>query len=376
MSKKNTTSSACPEKLAASEVALSDLRKKIDNLDVQIQDLISQRVSVAHEVARVKLEAGGDVSFYRPEREAQVLRRVKERNQGPLSDDGIARMMREIMSVSLAAEMPMTIAYLGPAGTYTQAAAVKSFGHAARNMDVKTIADVFRVVEESRAHFGVVPVENSSEGMINVTLDCFLNSSLKVCGEVTLPINHQLLSKADGMSKIKTVAAHSQALGQCRAWLERYLPDVDTKPMLSNAEAAILAAKDDTVAAIASDMAAKLYDLKTIASGIEDEKENTTRFLIVGQQDYSPSGDDKTSIVISGPNKAGSLFSLIQPFSRHGIDMTRIESRPSRNNNWDYVFFIDVIGHQEDENVRAAIDEVREHAAYFKLLGSYPRAAI
>ena len=362
--------------LKNNEAALQKLRQKIDSLDIQIQELISQRVAVAHEVARVKLEAGGDVSFYRPEREAQVLRRVKERNQGPLTDDEMARMMREIMSVSLAAEMPMTIAYLGPAGTYTQGAAVKSFGHAARNMDVKTIADVFRVVEESRAHFGVVPVENSSEGMISVTLDCFLNSNLKVCGEVTLPINHQLLSKADGMSKIKTVAAHSQALGQCRAWLDRYLPDIETKPMLSNAEAAILAANDDTVAAIASDMAAKLYDLKVIASGIEDEKDNTTRFLIIGQQDYSPSGDDKTSIVISAPNKVGSLFSLIHPFSKHGIDMTRIESRPSRKNNWDYVFFIDVVGHQDDEDVNAAIEEVKEQAAFFKLLGSYPRAAI
>ncbi len=376
MVKKNNTQDGCPEKIAASEAALGDLRKKIDSLDVQIQELISQRVSVAHDVAKVKLDAGGDVSFYRPEREAQVLRKVKERNNGPLSDDEIARMMREIMSVSLAAEMPMTIAYLGPAGTYTQGAVVKSFGHAARTMDVKTIADVFRVVEESRAHFGVVPVENSSEGMISVTLDCFLNSDLKVCGEVNLPISHQLLSKADGMSKIKTVAAHSQALGQCRAWLDRYLPEIETKPMLSNAEAAILATKEHDVAAIASDMAGKLYGLKTIASGIEDEKENTTRFLIVGQQDYSPSGDDKTSIVISAPNKAGSLFSLIQPFSKHGIDMSRIESRPSRKNNWDYVFFIDVIGHQQDENLRAAIEEVRSNAAYFKLLGSYPRAAI
>ena len=355
---------------------MGKLRKKIDTLDIQIQELISQRVEVAYEVARVKLEAGGDVSFYRPEREAQVLRQVKKRNRGPLTDDEMARMMREIMSVSLAAEEPMTIAYLGPAGTYTQGAAVKSFGHAARTMDVKTIPDVFRVVEESRAHFGVVPVENSSEGMVNVTLDCFLGSNLKVCGEVNLSIRHQLLSKADGLSKIKVVAAHSQALAQCRSWLDRYLPDIETKPMLSNAEAAILAAEDDSVAAIASDMAGQLYDLKTIASGIEDEKDNVTRFLIIGQKGYAPSGEDKTSLVISAPNKAGSLFSLIQPFSDHGIDMTRIESRPSRKNNWDYVFFIDVIGHQDDEALKKAIEKVRSEAAYFKLLGSYPRAAI
>ena len=376
MTKKNSSVGSNAKKLLESEEALAKLRDKIDGLDIQIQELISQRVAVAHEVAKVKLDAGGDVSFYRPEREAQVLRRVKERNQGPLTDDEMARMMREIMSVSLAAEKPMTIAYLGPAGTYTQSAAAKSFGHAARTMDVKTIADVFRVVEESRAHFGVVPVENSSEGMISVTLDCFLNSNLKVCGEVNLPISHQLLSRAEGLSKIKKVAAHSQALGQCRSWLDRYLPDIETKPMLSNAEAAILATKDETVAAIASDMAGQLYDLKAIASGIEDEKDNTTRFLIIGQQNYAPSGDDKTSIVISAPNKAGSLFSLIQPFSKHGIDMTRIESRPSRKNNWDYVFFIDMIGHQEEPRLKTAIDQVKQEAAYFKLLGSYPRAAI
>jgi chorismate mutase/prephenate dehydratase len=373
MNKKDNSSE---DKQIASDVALGELRKKIDTLDCEIQSLISERVGVAHEVAKVKLDAGGDVSFYRPEREAQVLRRVKERNNGPLTDDEIARMMREIMSVSLAAEMPMTIAYLGPAGTYTQGAVAKSFGHAARTMDVKTIADVFRVVEESRAHFGVVPVENSSEGTISVTLDCFLASDLKVCGEVNLPICHQLLSNAGGLSKIKMVAAHPQALGQCRGWLARYLPDVETKPMLSNAEAAIFAQKDPTVAAIASEMAGKLYGLDTIASGIEDEKDNTTRFLIIGKQDYSPSGDDKTSLVISAPNTVGSLYSLIKPFSNHGIDMSRIESRPSRKSTWDYVFFIDVIGHQEDERLAKAIAEVKKEAAYFKLLGSYPRAAI
>ena len=355
---------------------LMELRDKIDKLDIQIQELISRRVEVAHQVAKVKLEQGGDVSFYRPEREAQVLRKVKERNNGPLTDDEMARMMREIMSVSLAAEMPMTIAYLGPEGTFTQGAAVKSFGHAAKTMDVKTISDVFRVVEESRAHFGVVPVENSTEGTVNETLDSFLNSDLKVCGEVSLPISHQLLSNADGLSKIKTVAAHSQALAQCRVWLNRYLPHVETKEMLSNAEAAMLAVKNPSVAAIAGEMAAKIYELKAVASGIEDEKNNTTRFLIIGRQSYSKSGDDKTSIIISAPNKVGSLFSLIEPFSEFGIDMTRIESRPSRKMNWDYVFFIDVMGHHEDLNLAKALSKVESQAAYFKLLGSYPRAAL
>ena len=360
-----------------SEEGLVELRQQIDKLDQQIQKLINQRVEVAGKVAEVKINASddGDAMFYRPEREAQVLRRVRERNEGPLSDDEMVRLMREIMSFSLAAEMPITVAYLGPAGTYTQGAVVKHFGHAARTMDVKTIADVFKVVEESRAHFGVVPVENSTEGMISVTLDAFLDSDLKVCGEVSLPIRHQLLSSADGMSKIKRVAAHSQALAQCREWLNRYLPDVETQATLSNAEAAILAREDDSLAAIASDTAAKLYDLNIIASGIEDDKNNTTRFLVVGKKNYPSSGEDKTSLVVSAPNKVGSLYGLIQPFSKYNVDMSRIESRPSRKNNWDYVFFIDVIGHQDDEPVQKALAEIRQEAAFFKLLGSYPRAA-
>ena len=364
-------------KKSTGEDALIDLRQQIDDLDQQIQTLINERVAVAGKVAEVKIQAASDgkTDFYRPEREAQVLRRVRERNEGPLSDDEMVRLMREIMSFSLAAEMPITVAYLGPAGTYTQGAVVKHFGQAARTMDAKTIADVFKVVEESRAQFGVVPVENSTEGMISVTLDAFLDSNLKVCGEVSLPIRHQLLSRADGLSKIKRVAAHSQALAQCRDWLSRYLPNVETMATLSNAEAAILARDDNELAAIASDTAAKLYDLSIVASGIEDDKNNTTRFLVVGKKDYPSSGEDKTSLVVSTPNKVGSLYSLIEPFSRFQVDMSRIESRPSRKNNWEYVFFIDVLGHQEDEAVKLALEEIRKEAAFFKLLGSYPRAA-
>lgn len=359
------------------EQGLIALRDTIDDLDQKIQRLINERVEVAGQVAEVKMAASvdGKAEFYRPEREAQVLRRVKERNKGPLSDDEMVRLMREIMSFSLAAEMPITVAYLGPAGTYTQGAVVKHFGQAARTMDVKTIADVFKVVEEGRANFGVVPVENSSEGMISVTLDAFLDSDLKVCGEVSLPIRHQLLSLADGMSKITKVAAHSQALAQCREWLNRYMPDVETQATLSNAEAAIMAREDKSLAAIASDTAAKLYGLDIIASGIEDDKNNTTRFLVIGKKSYPSSGEDKTSLVVSAPNKAGSLYSLIKPFSDHGVDMSRIESRPSRKNNWEYVFFIDVLGHQDDEAVQSALVDIQKSAAYFKLLGSYPRAA-
>ena len=362
---------------------LIDLRQKIDDCDQKIQRLIQQRVSVAAEIAKAKLASDENATFYRPEREAQVLRRVKQRNSelrkelnGLVSDDEMIRLMREIMSVSLAAEMPMTVAYLGPEGTYTQAAVVKHFGKAVRNLDVKTITDVFRVVEQGRAHFGVVPVENSTEGVITSTLDCFSTSNLKVCGEVQLSINHQLLSNAGGLNSVNKVYAHPQALAQCKHWLERYLPDAEIVATNSNAEAAIIASKDKHAAAIASDIAASLYDVNILASGIEDEQNNATRFLIIGDQNYSASGEDKTTIMVSTPNKAGSLFELLKPLYDHGVDMSRIESRPTRQSNWEYVFFIDLIGHVDDPAVGQALDELKSQAAFYKLIGSYPIGAV
>lgn len=362
---------------------LLELRKKIDQCDQQIQRLIQQRVLVAGDIAKAKTAVDADASFYRPEREAQVLRRVRERNQklrgeldGLVSDDEMVRLMREIMSTSLAAEMPMTVAYLGPEGTYTQGAVIKHFGQAVRNLDVKTIGDVFRVVEQGKAHFGVVPVENSTEGVITHTLDCFATSNLKVCGEVQLPINHQLLSNADGLTNVKQVYAHPQALAQCRGWLERYLPDADVLTASSNAEAAIIASKDQSVAAIASDIAARLYSINVLASGIEDERNNTTRFLIIGNDSYSASGEDKTTIMVTAPNKVGSLFELLKPLYDAGVDMSRIESRPSRQTNWEYVFFIDLIGHIDSPTVSEALTELESKSAYFKLIGSYPVGAL
>ena len=360
-------------------VELTKLREQIDGIDQQLLSLIQQRVLVAADIAKAKLALDAGASFYRPEREAQVLRKVRERNSelreelnGLVSDDEMVRLMREIMSTSLAAEMPMTVAYLGPEGTYTQAAVVKHFGQAVRSSDVKTIGDVFRVVEQGKAHFGVVPVENSTEGVITHTLDCFANSHLKVCGEVHLPINHQLLSNADGLSAVKNLYAHPQALAQCRLWIDRYLPNAVISNANSNAEAAIIASKDDTSAAIAGDMAARLYELKILASGIEDERNNTTRFLIIGKDSYAASGDDKTTVMVSASNKAGSLFELLKPFHDAGVDMSRIESRPSRQTNWEYVFFIDMVGHIDDPNIASALRELKEKSAFFKLIGSYP----
>lgn len=363
----------------SASVDLTDLREKIDACDRQIQRLIHQRVLVASEIGKAKLAQDSDTSFYRPEREAQVLRRVRERNQqlrgelgGLVGDDEMVRLMREIMSTSLAAEMPMTVSYLGPEGTYTQAAVIKHFGQAVKTLDVKTIADVFRTVELGKAHFGVVPVENSTEGVITHTLDCFSTSHLKVCGEVQLPISHQLLSNADGISAITTVYGHSQALAQCRGWLQDNLPDAELIAATSNAEAAIIASKNNSSAAVASEMAGELYKINTLASGIEDEKNNTTRFLIIGNHGFAACGDDKTSIMLTTPNKVGSLFELLKPLYDNGVDMTRIESRPSRQTNWEYVFFIDIRGHMDDERVSQALTELEAHAAFFKLIGSYP----
>ncbi len=371
------------DKIQQDSAELLELRKQIDACDQQIQRLIQERVLVAGRIAKAKTAADADASFYRPEREAQVLRRVRERNiklreelDGLVSDDDMVRLMREIMSISLAAEMPLTVAYLGPEGTYTQAAVVKHFGNAVKCADVKTIADVFRVVEQRKAQFGVVPVENSTEGVITHTLDCFSSSTLKVCGEVQLPINHQLLSLADGLTSVTKVYAHPQALAQCRNWLERYLPGVEILNANSNAEAAIIASKDKHVAAIASDMAARLYEIPILASGIEDERNNTTRFLIIGNDSYAESGDDKTTIMVSAPNKAGSLFELLKPLYDAGVDMSRIESRPSRQTNWEYVFFIDLIGHVNDPIVSDALAQLEQQSAFFKLIGSYPVGAL
>lgn len=371
------------DKIQQDSDELIKLREKIDSCDQQILRLVQERVLVAGAIAKAKTAVDANASFYRPEREAQVLRRVRERNaqlrkelDGMVSDDDMVRLMREIMSISLAAEMPLTVAYLGPEGTYTQAAVLKHFGNAVKCVDVKTIADVFRVVEQHKAQFGVVPVENSTEGVITHTLDCFSSSDLKVCGEVQLPINHQLLSHADGLSSVKKVYAHPQALAQCRGWLERYLPDADVTSSSSNAEAAIIASNDHSIAAIASDIAARLYSLPILASGIEDEHNNTTRFLIIGNDSYAESGKDKTSIMVSAPNKVGSLFELLKPLYDAGVDMSRIESRPSRQTNWEYVFFIDLIGHVNDPNVKAALNQLESRSAFFKLIGSYPIGAL
>ncbi|MGD8577617.1 MAG: prephenate dehydratase [Thiohalophilus sp.] len=354
---------------------LQNLRERIDQLDEQIQSLISERARIAEEVARTK-QANGDEVFYRAEREAQVLRGVMQRNQGPLSNEEMARLFREIMSACLALERIMNIAFLGPEGTFTQAAALKHFGHSVQTLPLATIGDVFREVESGTASYGVVPIENSTEGVVNHTLDEFITSGLHICGEVELRIHHHLLSKSADLRNINKVYSHRQSLAQCRKWLDTHLSNVEQIDVSSNAEAARLAAENPDSAAIAGESAADIYELGYLAKNIEDHPENTTRFLVVGKRATPPSGNDKTSMLVYTHNKPGALYSMLQPFANHNISMSRIESRPSRQGMWNYVFFIDIEGHIDDDNVSQAIKELNQTASMVKVLGSYPRAVL
>lgn len=350
---------------------LKAIRNKIDAIDEKIQALISERASYAKQVATTKQEAGSS-DFYRPEREAEVLRQVLARNDGPVTDDEMARLFREIMSVCLALESPLTVAYLGPEGTFTQQAALRHFGHSVNVLALNAIDEVFREVESGNAHFGVVPVENSTEGVISHTLDIFMRSDLKICGEVQLRVHHHLMSQHTDLNKINKVVSHQQSLAQCREWLDANLPNIERVAVSSNAEAARLAANEKKVAAIAGESAATIYSLNTLASNIEDEPDNTTRFFVVGPIETASTGNDKTSLLLSGKNKPGALHDLLGILAKHGINMTRIESRPSRQAAWEYVFFLDLQGHAQDENVSKVLSELKSDASLFKLLGSYP----
>ncbi len=366
---------------------LEQVRVDIDAIDQQIQALINRRAKCAQRVANIKMaellvaqergEAVGEVVYYRPEREAQVLKRIMERNEGPLDGETVAHVFREIMSACLALEKPLQIAYLGPEGTFTQAAAIKHFGHAAVCVPQSSIDSVFASVESGECNYGVVPVENSTEGMVSHTLDTFMDSPLKISGELELRIGHHLLvSKSTTPGSITRICAHQQALAQCRNWLDKHWPQVERMAVSSNAEAAIMAAKTPGVAAVAGDMAADLYQLEKLAEHIEDSPDNTTRFLIVGREEIPPSGRDKSSIIVSSRNKPGALFALLDPFRRAGISLTRIDTRPSRTEKWAYVFFIEFEGHLQDEKVAAAIQELEEQSILMKPLGSYPRAVL
>ena len=359
---------------------LKALRVRIDGLDEKILELISERARCAQDVARVKmahLPDGEEAVFYRPEREAWVLKHIMELNKGPLDNEEVARLFREIMSSCLALEQPLKVAYLGPEGTFTQAAALKHFGHAVQSAPMAAIDEVFREVVAGAVNFGVVPVENSTEGAVNHTLDSFLEHDIVICGEVELRIHHHLLvGETTKTDRITRIYSHAQSLAQCRKWLDAHYPNVERVPVASNADAARRVKSEWNRAAIAGDMAAELYGLTRLAEKIEDRPDNSTRFLIIGSQDVPPTGDDKTSIIVSMRNKPGALHDLLLPFHQNGIDLTRIETRPSRSGKWTYVFFIDFLGHHQDPLVKDVLERIGNEAVALKVLGSYPKAVL
>jgi len=360
--------------MASSKVDLNELRQRIDQLDQQIQQLISDRARIALAVGAAKGPQQQPVDYYRPEREAQVLRAVMERNDGPLSDTEMVRLFREIMASCLAQQEPLRIAYLGPEGTFTQQAVIQHFGHAVRAVAQASMDEVFSQVQACEADFGVVPVENSTQGIVSHTLDLFLNSPLKICAEVELRIHQNLLSQAPGLGPIERVYSHPQSLSQCRLWLRDHLPNVELIPVSSNAEAARRVRHAPDAAAIAGRSAADVYGLPVLFADIEDQPDNSTRFLVIGRELFPPSGDDKSTLLLAGMQGPGALHELLAPLAQSGINMTRIESRPSSQGKWDYVFFVDVEGHAQEEPLAYTLQELQQVARMVTVLGAYPKA--
>jgi chorismate mutase / prephenate dehydratase len=352
------------------EHKLKPLREQIDAIDAQILELLNRRAQVAQEVGHVKAETSAPV--FRPEREAQVLRSMAGRNRGPLDSTDVQTIFREIMSACRALERRVTVAYLGPAGTFSEQAVYQQFGSAVEGMPCSSIDEVFRAAEAGTADFGVVPVENSSEGAINRTLDLLLQTSLMISGELSIPVHHSLMSQSGSMDGIRRICAHSQALAQCQAWLNQNYPNIERQAVASNGEAARISADDPSTAAIASEMAGQKYDLRVVKAHIQDDPHNRTRFAVVGRLQTTASGKDQTSLVLAVPNKAGALYNLLAPLARHGVSMTRFESRPARIGTWEYYFYVDVEGHVSDDKVAKALVELQQNAAFFKVLGSYP----
>ncbi|MFW5432101.1 MAG: prephenate dehydratase [Methylophilaceae bacterium] len=356
---------------------LKIFRDQIDAIDAQMLKLVNERAKLARQIGHQK----EDGVIYRPEREAQVLRSMQSHNKGPLSNEAVGSIFRAVMANCRALEKELSIVFLGPLGTYSEEAALKQFGQGRTAIVCGTIDEVFRTLEADNADYAVVPVENSTEGAVGLTLDLLLSSPVKICGEVTLPIHHCLLSKQTDISQISHVFSHGQSLAQCHEWLNRSLPNVQREAVTSNAYAAQmihdLVSSDDTfAAAIASKRAGELFDLNVLAENIEDDPKNTTRFLVLGKHDVAASGQDKTSLAISTKNKPGAMVDLLEPLSRHGVSMTKLESRPSKQGLWDYVFYIDIEGHQTDGKVQAALLELNERASVIKVLGSYPVAVV
>lgn len=352
--------------------SLDQLRQKIDQIDSQMVDLLNQRAIVASEVGRLK--AGQDSDFHVPSREREVYERVARMNQGPLPEEAFRGIFREIMSACLALESPMKVAFMGPKATFSHLAAMQQFGISAQLVPQKSIPAVFEEVEKGKALYGVVPVENSTEGVVTHTLDMFVDSSLLITAEIILDIHHDILSRTGRMEDIRKVYSHPQPIAQCRNWLEENLPNVPLVDVASTAVAAQIVSEDYTAAAIASEMAASLYDLKVVRSRIEDQVNNVTRFLVISRKPADPSGNDKTSIMFSVKDEAGILYRMLEPFARRGVNLSKIESRPVKTKAWEYVFFLDMAGHITDKAVGEAVEELRGFCQFLKILGSYPKA--
>lgn len=351
---------------------LAPLRAQIDAIDQELLELISKRAKAAQEVGHIKNESSAPI--FRPERENQVIQNVLQKNPGPLLADGLASIWREIMSACRALESKQTIAYLGPTGTFSEQAAHQFFGQSISGLPCVSLDEVFKAVEKGAATFGVVPVENSSEGAVSRTLDLLLESPLQISGEVVLPIRHHLLTKLGNLDGVKTVCAHAQALAQCQQWLSVHAPQLQRQAVSSNAEAARMASKDSSIAAIAGEPAQLAYGLQIVSAQIQDDPNNRTRFVVIGQYACQPCGQDQTSLVLSVANQPGAVHHLLGPLAKHGVSMTRFESRPARKGSWEYHFYIDIEGHTSDAKVATAIAELKTIAAFYKNLGSYPRA--
>ena len=352
------------------DAELAAHRTAIDALDREILEHLNARAKHAQAIG--KLKEGS--TAYRPEREAQVLATLAANNAGPLSNEAVTGVFRQVMSACLALEQKLKVAYLGPAGTFSHAAVGKHFGAFVDATPLATIDEIFRAVESGRTDYALVPVENSTEGAVGRTLDLMCSTDLSVCGEVKLRIQQNLLSNAGSPAKVTRIYSHAQSLAQCVHWLATHLPSVPRVAVSSNAEAARLAAAEPGAAAIAGENAAAIYGLAMLAPHIEDEPNNTTRFWVLGRQKVGPSGRDETSLVMSCPNRPGAVYELLEPLARHGVSMTRFESRPARTGLWEYLFFVDVVGHRDDAKLSAALGELAQKAPFLKLLGSFPAA--
>ncbi len=355
-----------------STLSIQDLRSRIDSIDDGILDMLNERSQVVLEVGRLK--SGNNLDFHVPGRERQIYERLLNKNQGPFPNDALKSIYREIISACLALESPMKVAFLGPKATFSHLATMQQFGLSAELIPMKSIPAVFEEVEKGRALYGVVPVENSTEGVVSHTLDMFVESGLQITAEIMLEVHHDLLSRTGRIEDVKKVYSHAQPIAQCRQWLDENLPGVPTVDVASTAVAAQIVSDDYTSAAIASELAASLYDLKVVRSRIEDQVNNFTRFLIISRKACDRSGNDKTSVLFSVKDEAGILYRMLEPFASRGINLSKIESRPFKKKAWEYVFFLDFFGHFSDPEVQAALEDLKPCCQFVKILGSYPRS--